>query len=159
MGRTQAPGHVRASTLPLSYYNPQHILPLSTQGWGNAGKGVKAPQRGVNLPSCLRVFLAWGARRTEISRADGECCPWGPSAEKTAWPPHRPRVESPGWVGKYSTIPTKPRAWEKVRLATEGPCSRNRPLEAACAGPGATAEIRATIDLQNAINCLGQEAD
>lgn len=45
------------------------------------------------------------------------------------------------------------------RVPASAPWSRNMPLEAACARPGATAEIRVTIDLQNAINCLGQEAD
>lgn len=81
----------------------------------------------------------------------------------------RPRVELPNWIGKSPTIPTKlggsTQSLGKVRLTAEGPSlcpwSGNRPREVACAGPGALAavEIRATIDLQNAINCLGQEAD
>lgn len=78
-------------------------------------------------------------------------------------------VESPNWIGKSPTIPTKlggsTQSLGKVRLTAEGPSlcpwRGNRPRGVACAGPGALAavEIRATIDLQNAINCLGQEAD
>lgn len=52
----------------------------------------------------------------------------------------------------------------RVRLAAEGPSlspqKRNRPLGALhVPGQGLEVEIRAMINLQNAINCLGQEAD
>lgn len=42
MGRTQAPRHVRASTLPPSYYNPQHIFTFHA-GMGKRRKGGQGP--------------------------------------------------------------------------------------------------------------------
>lgn len=161
---------MRASTVPLSYYISSTFYHSPHRG-EHAGKGVKAPQRGLNLLSCLHVFLAWGTRGgRDQERSRWGCRPWGPFAERghsMATSQALSVVTRLGW--KMANNPHQAcsrrltQSLGRVRLAAEGPSlspqKKNRPLGAACAGPGATVEIRAMIDLQNAINCLGQEAD